>query len=65
MRGGWADIMYVNASFSDEQIIHAAIHRRDLNAIVANYLQKKYNLNREDMGYYRVEKVRGHEIWPY
>lgn len=55
--GGISGILWVHDTFTDNEVIDAARKRRDLNPIVANYLREKYSLDKEDMMYYRTQKV--------
>lgn len=49
---GLIGLKYVEDTFSKEDILHAVKTRRDLNPIVANFLQNRYGLQRCDMNYY-------------
>ncbi|MCD8230830.1 MAG: hypothetical protein LUD14_03240 [Clostridiales bacterium] len=61
---GMPGIRWVTQQFTDDEIKEAAKHRRALNPIVANYLQKKYHIERSEMAYYRVKNEAGKE-WTY
>lgn len=63
--GGMPGIRWVHQSYTDDEVKEAAKHRRALNPIVANYLQKKYHLKRSEMAYYRMESAGGREMWSY
>ncbi len=54
-RGGFQGIFWVNDNFTEDEIISAIKTRRDFSPIVANYLRKKYNLEKDEMNYYRTE----------
>ncbi len=62
-KGGMRGINFVHHIYADDDVIHAAKVRRDLNPIVANYLSKKYNIRRSDMAYYRMEDMGGRTLW--
>ena len=51
-KGDMEGIRWVHMNYTDAEVRHAACVRRDMNPIVANYLMKKYALNREEMRYY-------------
>lgn len=53
-KGGIRGIMWVHDTYDDETIINAVKTRRDFHPIVANYLRKKYGLEKEDMVYYKM-----------
>ncbi len=62
-KGGMRGINFVHRIYADDDVIHAAKVRRDLNPIVANYLSKKYGIRRSDMAYYRMEDMGGRTLW--
>lgn len=51
---GFYGAEFVETTFEREDIIHAIKTRRDFNKIVANYLQKRYKLDRSEMAYYTL-----------
>ncbi len=64
-RGGIRGIVFVHETYTDDEIIHAAKTRRDLNPIVANYLSERYGIPREDMAYYRMVEMGGRTLWDH
>lgn len=54
-KGGFPGIFWVHDHFSDEEIVTAVKTRRDFTPIVANYLRKKYNLEKSEMNYYKMK----------
>ncbi len=64
-KGGMRGIAFVHEAYADDEVIHAAKTRRDLNPIVANYLSKKYGIPREDMAYYRMVDRGGRTLWDH
>ena len=65
VKGGISGIDWVHRQYSDCEIMDAAKKRRALNPIVANYLRKKYHLEKEEMAYYRMEMSGGRESWKF
>lgn len=59
-KGRVEGMLWVNRNYTEKDIIYAAKKRRDLTPIVANYLQKKYGLKREEMAYYRLAQNGNH-----
>ena len=55
-KGQWEGFRWVEKNYPDEDIIEATKRSRNLNAIVANYISKKFNIKREDMAYYSIPK---------
>ena len=64
-KGGIAGIRAVHRHYTMEQITHAARTRRDLNPIVANYLQSICGLNRDAMAYYNLHRQSDDTMWKY
>lgn len=54
-KGGFSGIFWIDETYSDQDIIYAAKTRRDLDPIVANYLRKKYHLEKSEMNYYHMQ----------
>lgn len=61
MHGGTPGVMFVNDTYSLEDIRHAIKTRRDLNPIVANYLSTTYDVQREEMIYYQFVHDTGND----
>lgn len=64
MHEGFRGMKYAEDTFSREEILHAIKTRRDLNPVVANFLQKRYNLKRCDMNYYTAVQDAGQDWRP-
>ena len=64
-KGGIRGIRAAEKYYSKEQISHAAMVRRDLNPIAANYLQSVCGLAREEMAYYRTGRRDAEALWKY
>ncbi len=64
-RGGMRGIAFVHETYTDDEVIHAATTRRDLNPIVANYLSEKYDIPRKDMAYYQMVEMGGRTLWDH
>lgn len=56
-------IRWVNNTYSKEDIKNVAIKRRDLRPIVANYLRQQFDLEKEEMAYYRTVSAINYEYW--
>ncbi len=56
-------IRWVNNTYSREDIKKVAIKRRDLKPIVANYLRQQFDLEKEEMAYYRTVSAINYEYW--
>ena len=54
-KGGFPGIFWVHEHYSDQEILQAIKTRRDFDPIVANYLRKKYSLEKDEMNYYRMQ----------
>lgn len=65
VKGNLKAIRWVNETYTDEDIKETARTRRALDPIVANYLRQKCGLKREEMAYYRNERLGGRELWNY
>lgn len=65
VKGDLCALKWVHETYSDDDIKETAKNRRALDPIVANYLRKKYGLQKEEMAYYKMEAVGGKELWPY
>lgn len=61
VHAGFSGAKYVEDTFDKEDIVHAIKTRRDLNPVVANFLQKTYSLKKEDMAYYTVVHDTGND----
>jgi len=57
--GGIKGRKWANLYYDEKTIVKAACNRRDFHPIVANYLRTEFNLNKEDMAYYKlnVQKI--------
>lgn len=51
--GNWESIKWLKRIYTKEQIIETAKTSRRLTPIAANFLKNVYNLDKEDMQYYR------------
>lgn len=57
-KGGLAGVKWVDENYTDGDIMEAAGKRRDFTPVVANYLRKKYGLEKEEMAYYSLPEER-------
>lgn len=64
-KGNFDAIDWVHQTYTEKDIKETAKTRRSLDPIVANYLRKKYDLDKDEMAYYKFEKMGGHELWKY
>jgi len=53
-KGGIRAIRWVEDTYTYDEIRTAAMKRRDLNPIVANFLSSRFKIARKDMNYYRM-----------
>ena len=56
-KGGVEGINWINKNYSDQDIIEAAKKRRDLNPIVANYLRSKYQIDKNEMNFFKTGQI--------
>jgi len=56
-------VKWIKATYTDEDIKDVAINSRNLKPLVANYLRQQFNLNKEDMAYYKAINNMNYEYW--
>lgn len=61
--GNLKAIKWIKATYSKEDIKEVAIKSRDLKPLVANYLRQQFNLEKEEMAYYRAVQGMNYEYW--
>lgn len=52
-RGGIDGLRYVEETFTEKEIVEAALTRRDFSPVTANFLAQRYGLKKEKMAYCR------------
>ena len=61
--GDLKTIKWIKDNYSKEDIEDVAINSRNLNPLVANYLRQQFNLQKEEMAYYRWTNAMNYEYW--
>lgn len=56
-------LKWIKKNYTNEDIEDVARNCRDLRPLVANYLRQQYNLDKEDMAYYKWTKAMNYEYW--
>lgn len=56
-------LKWIKENYTNEDVEDVARNCRDLRPLVANYLRQQYNLNEEDMAYYKWTKAMNYEYW--
>ena len=56
-------IKWIKDNYTEEDIKDVAKNSRNLKPLVANYLRQQFNLEKEDMAYYRWATSMNYEYW--
>ena len=56
-------IKWIKENYSSKDIEDVARNSRNLKPIVANYLRQQFNLEKEDMAYYKWINAMNYEYW--
>ena len=56
-------IKWIKENYTDKDIEDVARNSRNLNPLVANYLRQQFNLQKEEMAYYRWVNAMNYEYW--
>ena len=56
-------IKWIKENYIDKDIEDVARNSRNLNPLVANYLRQQFNLQKEEMAYYRWVNAMNYEYW--
>ena len=61
--GNLKTIKWVKENYTNKDIEDVARNSRNLNPLVANYLRQQFNLQKEEMAYYRWVNSINYEYW--
>ena len=56
-------IKWIKETYTYEEIKDVAKNSRNLKPIVANYLRQQFNLEKEEMAYYKAVTAMNYEYW--
>lgn len=56
-------IKWINENYTKQDIEDVARNSRNLKPLVANYLRQQFNLEKEDMAYYKWTMAMNYEYW--